>query len=64
MGDVFTDFSSRATEGIAYGASFESEGVVDRYTLLLKPDLADALKAAVKPGGKNDPNSNRERSSK
>jgi hypothetical protein len=50
MGDVFTDFSSRATDGIAYGSSFESEGVVDRYALLFKPDLADALKAAIKPG--------------
>jgi hypothetical protein len=56
MGDVFTDFSTRATEGIAYGASFEGEGVVDRYTLLFKPDLADALKAVVKPPRQNEPN--------
>ncbi|MGH9753431.1 MAG: hypothetical protein ACREA2_11665 [Blastocatellia bacterium] len=49
MGDVFTDFSSRATDGIAYGASFENGAVVDRYTLLFKPDLVDALKAAIKP---------------
>jgi hypothetical protein len=49
MGEVFTDFSSRATDGIAYGVSFENGAVVDRYTLLFKPDLADALKAAVKP---------------
>src|SRR5215475_10055329 len=49
MGDVFTDFSSRATDGIAYGESFENGAVVDRYTLLFKPDLADALKVAVKP---------------
>ena len=53
MGDVFTDFSSRATDGIAYGASFEGDGVVDRYTLLFKPDLADALKAAIKPARQN-----------
>jgi len=56
MGDVFTDFSTRATEGIAYGASFEGDGVVDRYTLLFKPDLADALRAAVKPARLNEPN--------
>jgi len=55
MGDVFTDFSTRATEGIAYGASFEGDGVVDRYTLLFKPDLADALRAAVKPASQNEP---------
>src|SRR5215475_11025077 len=51
MGDVFTNFSSRATDGIAYGASFENGAVVDRYMLLCKPDLADALRAAVKPAG-------------
>jgi Protein of unknown function (DUF3352) len=56
MGDVFTDFSSRATDGIAYAASFENGAVVDRYTLLFKPDLADALKAAVKPLGPQRPN--------
>jgi hypothetical protein len=57
MGEVFTDFSSRATDGIAYGASFEDGPnglkVVDRYALLFKPDLADALKAAVKPAAQN-----------
>ncbi|MBO0725533.1 MAG: hypothetical protein J2P52_08035 [Blastocatellia bacterium] len=55
MGDVFTDFSSRATDGIAYGVSFENGDVVDRYTLLFKPDLADALKVAVKPSGQSEP---------
>ncbi|HEX5082255.1 MAG TPA: hypothetical protein VFY40_09420 [Blastocatellia bacterium] len=57
MGDVFTNFSSRATDGIAYGVSFENGAVVDRYTLLFKPDLADALKAAVKPAKQSGPNS-------
>ena len=61
MGDVFTDFSTRATEGIAYGASFEGDGVVDRYTLLFKPDLADALRAAVKPARRNEPNASARR---
>jgi len=61
MGDVFTDFSSRVTEGIAYGASFEGDGVVDRYTLLFKPDLADALKAAIKPARQNEPNASARR---
>jgi hypothetical protein len=56
MGDVFTDFSARATDGIAYGASFENGAVIDRYTLLFKPDLADALKAAVKPARQSEPN--------
>jgi hypothetical protein len=57
MGDIFTDFSSRATDGIAYGVSFENGAVVDRYTLLIKPDLADALKAAVKPAKQSETNS-------
>jgi hypothetical protein len=61
MGDVFTDFSARATDGIAYGASFENGTVVDRYTLLFKPDLADALKAAVKPARQNEPNADSRR---
>jgi hypothetical protein len=56
MGDVFTNFSSRSTDGIAYGLSFENGAVVDRYTLLFKPDLADALKAAVKPAKQSEPN--------
>src|SRR5215510_2870621 len=57
MGDVFTNFSSRATDGIAYGASFENGAVVDRYMLLCKPDLADALRVAVKPAAPKRPNS-------
>ena len=65
MGDVFTDFSSRATDGIAYGAGFEDGpnglDVVDRYTLLFKPELADALKAAIKPAGQSEPNANMRR---
>ncbi|MCI0523712.1 MAG: hypothetical protein L0Y75_00475 [Acidobacteria bacterium] len=52
MGDVFTEFSTRATDGIAYGANFEDGVVVDRYALMLKPEVADALKTAIKPNGK------------
>ncbi len=61
MGDVFTDFSERATDGVAYGACFENGAVVDRYALLFKPDLADALKAAVKPARQSAPNASAER---
>ncbi|HEX2490262.1 MAG TPA: hypothetical protein VHR27_12695 [Blastocatellia bacterium] len=61
MGDVFTNFSSRATDGIAYSASFENGAVVDRYMLLCKPDLADALRAAVKPAATKRPNSDAQR---
>jgi hypothetical protein len=61
MGDVFTDFSSRAADGIAYGAGFEGGGVVDRYALLVKPEMADALKAAVKPARQNEPNAGERR---
>ncbi len=52
MGDVFTEFSTRATDGIAYGANFEDGVVVDRYALMLKPEVADALKTAIKPNAK------------
>jgi hypothetical protein len=48
VGDVFTDFSSRATDGVAYGVSFEGGGVVDRYVMLMKPDLLENLRAALK----------------
>jgi hypothetical protein len=61
MGDVFTDFSSRATDGFAYGADFEGGGVVDRYALLVKPEMADALKAAVKPPRQSAPNAGERR---
>jgi hypothetical protein len=61
MGDVFTDFSSRATDGIAYGANFENGAVIDRYMLLFKPDLADALRAAVKPASSRQPNASAQR---
>src|SRR5262249_54909981 len=53
--------SRRGTEGIAYGSSFEGDGVLDRYTLLSKPDLADALKAAIKPARQNEPNASARR---
>jgi len=61
MGNVFTDFSSRATDGIAYGAGFEDGAVVDRYTLLFKPELADQLRAAVKPARQSEPNASARR---
>jgi hypothetical protein len=49
MGDVFAEFSTRAADGAAYGASFEDGVVIDRYALLFKPEMVDALKAAIKP---------------
>lgn len=49
VGEVFTEFSSRTTDGIAYGASFENGQMVDRYALLFKPDLVDTLKKTLKP---------------
>jgi hypothetical protein len=51
MGDVFTDFSTRAVDGMAYGASFENGAVVDRYALLCKPEVVDTLRATIKPNG-------------
>jgi Protein of unknown function (DUF3352) len=46
--EVLSDFASRASDGIAYGASFENGHVIDRYALLFKPDLVESLKPAVK----------------
>ncbi len=48
VGDMFTDFASRATDGMAYGASFENAAVVDRYAVMLKPDLLNQLRTAFK----------------
>lgn len=48
VGDIFTDFSTKSTDGVAYGVSFENGAVVDRYALLLKPDLTETLRATLK----------------
>jgi hypothetical protein len=48
VGDVLTEFSTRSAEGLAYGVSFEQDFVVDRYALLLKPDLLTALNQGLK----------------
>jgi hypothetical protein len=48
VGEVFTDFSAKTCDGIAYGMSFENGQVVDRYSLLFKPDLTERLKAIIK----------------
>ena len=45
--DVLSDFASRASDGIAYGASFENGHVIDRYALLFKPDMVESLKTAI-----------------
>lgn len=44
---LLADISGRALDGVAYGASFERGGVVDRYALLFKPEIADSLRATV-----------------
>lgn len=52
VGEIFTEFSNRACDGLAYGASFETGKngleVVDRYVTLFKPDLTDKLKTIIK----------------
>jgi hypothetical protein len=52
VGEIFTEFSSRTSDGLAYGASFENGGVAERYAVLFKPDLADALRKTIKPSPK------------
>ncbi|MBL8189399.1 MAG: hypothetical protein JNK38_15425 [Acidobacteria bacterium] len=53
VGEVFTEFSNRTCDGLAYGASFESGAngleIVDRYLTLFKPELTDKLKTVIKP---------------
>jgi len=48
VGEVFTDFSAKTCDGIAYGMSFESGQVVDRYALLFKPELTERLKTIIR----------------
>jgi hypothetical protein len=48
VGDVVTDFVGKSTDGAAYSVSFENGGVVDRYAMLLKPDLLGSLQGALK----------------
>ena len=45
--DLLAEISSRASDGLAYGASFESGEVADRYALLFKPEIMDRLRATV-----------------
>ncbi|MDX2031407.1 MAG: hypothetical protein SF339_12100 [Blastocatellia bacterium] len=52
VGEVFTEFSTRTADGMAYAASFENGEVVDRYALLFKPELVDSLRTAIKPNAK------------
>lgn len=48
VGDVFTEFSTRTCDGLAYAASFENGQVTDRYITLFKPELTDKLKTIIK----------------
>lgn len=52
VGEVFTDFSGKTCDGIAYGLGFENgrNGLetVDRYAILFKPDLTEKLNAIIK----------------
>jgi hypothetical protein len=48
LDEVLSDLASRTSDGIAYGASFESGEVVDRYSLLFKPELVESLRSVIK----------------
>ena len=48
VGEVFTEFSTRTCDGLAYAASFEDGQLVDRYVTLFKPELTDKLREIVK----------------
>jgi len=44
---LLAEISGRASDGVAYGASFEGGQVIDRYALLFKPEILNQLNAAV-----------------
>jgi hypothetical protein len=44
---LLAEISARASDGVAYGASFEEGGVVDRYALLFKPEMLDKLQETI-----------------
>ncbi|MFN0112248.1 MAG: hypothetical protein ACKVZH_25585 [Blastocatellia bacterium] len=48
VGEVFTEFSTRTCDGLAYAASFENGQVTDRYVTLFKPELTDKLRTIIK----------------
>lgn len=48
IGDVFTEFSNRTCDGLAYSSGLQKGLVVDRYSILFKPELTDKLKSAVR----------------
>ncbi|MDQ3010666.1 MAG: hypothetical protein M3X11_08210 [Acidobacteriota bacterium] len=54
VGDVFTDFSAKTCDGIAYGTSFADGRVIDRYALLFKPELTERLKTIIKAAPNQD----------
>lgn len=46
---LISDTSAHAFNGIAYSLDFEAGKAVDRYLVMVKPDLAGRLQRAVKP---------------
>ena len=49
LGDVAVDFSTKAGEGLAFREQYGPAGATSRYVALLRPDLTDALRAAIRP---------------
>jgi hypothetical protein len=47
--DLTKVLSSQIINGMAYSSSFDSGQVLERYLLLLRPEIADALRRSVKP---------------
>jgi uncharacterized protein DUF3352 len=56
LDEVLSELSSRTSDGIAYGASFEKGEVVDRYSILFKPELVEGLRSVIKVN-RNEPQS-------
>ncbi len=46
--DVLSDLAARSSAGIAWGTGVEDGRVVDRYALLIKPDLVESVKPRIR----------------
>ena len=49
LGDVATELATRTGEGLAFREEYGPEGAFTRYTVLLRPDLLDALRPQIRP---------------
>jgi hypothetical protein len=49
LGDVVTELSAKAGEGLSFREEYGPNGATTRYVVLLRPDLIDTLQAKIRP---------------